>query len=247
MSASPDTPPVKSLQTLAAWLVHMLTASTAVIGIFALREIEHKHWAPFFGLLALTTMIDSFDGALARYFRAKERIPNIDGALLDNIVDYFTYALVPAAFVFDSGYFTPAGAVAGASMIALSSAYQFAQVDAKTDDHYFKGWPSYWNIVALYIVLFGASPDTNFRIVLFFTVLVFVPVKYIYPSRTTHYRKLNILLALLWACTMVVLIAQIPNPRRWLVWLSLTYVAYYMLMGFWITVRDEKTKVQRLR
>lgn len=246
MSGSPDTPPVKSHQTLAAWLVHMLTASTAVIGIFALREIEHKQWALFFGLLALTTAIDSFDGALARYFRAKERVPNIDGALLDNIVDYFTYALVPAAFVFDSGYFTPFGAVAGASMIALSSAYQFAQVDAKTDDHCFKGWPSYWNIVVLYIVLLGLSPAMNFCFILFFTVLIFVPVKYIYPSRTTRFRKFNILLALLWGGSMLVLIAQIPRPSRWLIWLSLVYVAYYMLMSFWLTLREEKSK-ERLR
>lgn len=96
-------------------------------------------------------------------------------------------------------------------------------------------------------MLLGASPETNFQIVMFFTILVFVPVKYIYPSRTTHYRKLNILLAILWACAMVVLIAQIPNPSRWLVWLSLTYVAYYMFMSFWTTIRDEKIKVQPLR
>lgn len=132
MSASTDIQPAKLRQTLAAWFVHVLTASSAVIGIFALREIEHKHWAPFFVLLASTTFIDSIDGALARYFRVKERIPNINGALLDNIVDYFTYALIPAAFVLGGGFFTPFGAMAGASMIALSSAYQFAQTDAKT-------------------------------------------------------------------------------------------------------------------
>lgn len=227
---------------LAAWLVHLLTASTAVIGVFALREIQHEHWVPFFGLLALTTFIDSFDGALARYFRVKERVPNIDGALLDNIVDYFTYALVPAAFVYQSDYFTSFGAVAGATMIALSSAYQFSQTDAKTEDHCFKGWPSYWNIVALYIVLLDLSPEANFRIILFFTVLIFVPVKYIYPSRTKHFRKLNILLAALWAISMLVLILQIGSPSRWLLWLSLIYVAYYMLMSFWLTLREEKRK-----
>lgn len=242
MSASPDTPPEKLYQVVAAWSVHVLTASTAVIGLFALREIEQKHWAPFFGLLALTTLIDSFDGALARYLRVKVRVPNIDGALLDNIVDYFTYALVPAVFVYESGYFTSFGAVSGASMISLSSAYQFAQVDAKTDDHCFKGWPSYWNIVALYIVLLNLSPATNFCIIFFFTVLVFVPVKYIYPSRTKHFRKFNILLAVLWGASMLVLIAQIKNPSRWLVWLSLVYVAYYMVMSFWLTLREEKRK-----
>lgn len=245
MSASPDTPPITLYQTLAAWLVHLLTASTAVIGIFALREIEHKHWTPFFGLLALTTMIDSFDGALARYFRVKERVPNIDGALLDNIVDYFTYALIPAVFVYESGYFTSFGAVLGASMIAFSSAYQFAQVDAKTEDHCFKGWPSYWNIVALYIALLDLAPAMNFGIILIFAVLVFVPVKYIYPSRTKHFRTVNILLALLWGCSMLVLISQVEDPSRWLVCLSLIYVAYYMVMSFWLTLREAKMNEQQ--
>ncbi len=38
--------------------------------------------------------------------------------------------------------------------IIFSSAYQFTQVDAKTEDHFFKGFPSYWNIV-IFIYFFG--------------------------------------------------------------------------------------------
>ena len=246
MSEGPEIPRARPHQIVAAWCVHIFTASSAVIGVFALREIPHEHWSVFFGLLALTVAIDSCDGAMARYFRVKERIPSIDGALLDNIVDYFTYVLIPAVFVLESDYFTSAGGVAAASMIALSSAYQFAQVDAKTEDHYFKGWPSYWNIVALYIVLLDLSPESNFRIVLFFTVLIFLPVKYIYPSRTTQYRKLNILLSALWGFSMLVLIMQIPRPSHWLLWLSLAYVAYYMLLSFWLTLRAEKSAPRQL-
>ena len=238
---------VKLHQLVAAWCVHIFTASSAVIGVFALREIAHEHWNNFFGLLALTVAIDSCDGALARYFRVKERVPSIDGALLDNIVDYFTYVLVPAIFVFESKYFTSAGAVAASCMMVLSSAYQFSQVDAKTEDHCFKGWPSYWNVVALYIVLLDLSPESNFGIVLFFTVLVFVPVKYIYPSRTKQYRKLNVLLGLIWGISMLVLILQIPTPSAWLLWLSLAYVAYYMLLSFWLTIREEKRQTQHLQ
>ncbi|NUM52563.1 MAG: CDP-alcohol phosphatidyltransferase family protein [Candidatus Hydrogenedentes bacterium] len=221
----------------AAWLVHGLTASGAVIGVVALREIQHQHWNVFFLLLAIATAIDSIDGTLARYVRVKETIPFIDGALLDNIVDYFTYVIVPAAFVYGSGYFTPIGSAAAAAMMLLSSAYQFCQIDAKTEDHYFKGWPSYWNVVVLYIALLDWAPEHNFGIVLTCTVLVFVPIKYIYPSRTVRLRRLTLALTIAWSVCMVVLILQIPDPSRWLVWLSLSYVAYYVVFSFWWTLR----------
>jgi phosphatidylcholine synthase len=234
------TPKPTAIQSIAAWSVHAFTASGAVLGVMALQEIEHKHWRIFFVLLAAAVAIDAFDGTLARWFRVKERVPSIDGALLDNIVDYFTYVLVPAAFVLQGGYFTEAGSFAAAAMMAISSAYQFAQVDAKTDDHYFKGWPSYWNIVVLYIVLLGPSPEACFRIVLFFTVLVFVPVKYLYPSRTTRLRVPTLLFSILWAIAMLVLIVQLPNPSMWLVWTSLLFVVYYIAASFWITIRMEK-------
>src|SRR5690242_13655902 len=148
MIAPAELRPASIPQRAVAWLVHAFTASGAVIGVVALAEIHEKHWQHLFALLAVTVAIDAIDGSLARWFRVKERVPTIDGALLDNIVDYFTYVLVPAYFVLQGGYFSSIGGIVAAAMMVLSSAYQFCQVDAKTDDHYFKGWPSYWNIVA---------------------------------------------------------------------------------------------------
>ena len=40
----------------------------------------------------------------------------------------------------------------------LASAYGFAQTDAKTDDDFFLGFPSYWNVVAIYLWLLDVSP-----------------------------------------------------------------------------------------
>lgn len=237
---------ISKTQLTGAWFVHALTASGAMIGVIALTEIQYKHWQHFFALLAAATAIDSVDGMLARRFRVKSTVPAIDGALLDNIVDYFTYVLVPAAFVVQGGFFSPAGSFLAAAMMVLSSAYQFCQIDAKTDDHYFKGWPSYWNIVALYIVLLDLGPAGNFGVILLFTVLVFVPVKYLYPSRTTRLRGVTLALTTLWALAMLVLIVQLPHPSRWLVWASLLYAAYYIGASFWITLKEERRREKGL-
>ena len=51
--------------------------------------------------------------------------------------------------------------LAVASVVLLSSAYGFARPDAKTDDHFFTGFPSYWNIVALYLHAAGLPPAVN--------------------------------------------------------------------------------------
>jgi phosphatidylcholine synthase len=224
----------------AAWLVHALTASGALIGVLALAEIRHQHWTHFFWWLVAATAIDSCDGFLARKFRVKEVLPSIDGALLDNVVDYFTYVLVPAVFVVESGLFSGTGAFVAAGLMVFSSAYQFCQVDAKTDDRYFKGWPSYWNIVALYLFLLDWGPRANVTIVVVCAVLVFVPVKYLYPSRTKRFRGITMALTALWVISMMLILWRHPAPSRWLLWASLLYVGYYTAASVWITAQDAR-------
>ena len=71
-----------------------------------------------------------------------------------------------------------------AAIPLLASGYQFCRTDAKTDDHYFLGFPSYWNVVAFYVVVLDLTPAITAVILLGCSVLVFVPIKYVYPSRT---------------------------------------------------------------
>lgn len=233
---SQDTNNVDHLAAVvAAWCVHALTASGALLGVAALVQAQHQHWQAFFGLLVVAAGIDSVDGALARRFRVKEVLPRIDGALLDNMVDFFTYVIVPATYVCSSGDLPRWGGVAAAGLMVFSSAYQFSQTDAKTDDHYFKGWPSYWNVVVLYIYLLDLGPRTSFVIIAICAVLVFVPVKYLYPSRTERFRAVTLALTSLWAVGLLVSLAAHDGLGRILAWASLVYVVYYIAMSVWIT------------
>jgi phosphatidylcholine synthase len=165
------------------------------------------------------------DGALARWSHVKTVLPGFDGALLDNIVDYMTYTLAPMALLWSNGYL-PDGTLGGVLACAplLASCYQFCRSDAKTDDHFFLGFPSYWNIVAFYVIVFGLTPVTVGAMLLVCSVLAFVPVRYVYPSRTIAFRKLTLALTSLWLISYVVILVQMPDPNPILRTLSLLYL-----------------------
>ena len=192
--------------------------------------------ALWLGLAAL--WIDGTDGMLARRARVKETIPWFDGALLDNIVDYLTYVFAPVVLLWTTGAL-PQNAVGWvlAALPLLASSYQFCRVDAKTDDHTFLGFPSYWNVVAFYAVVLDLDPAVVATVVVVCSVLVFVPVRYLYPSQTTALRGLSLLLTAVWLVLYAVLLLQVPDPSAVVVALSLAYLAYYVGVSLWLTAR----------
>lgn len=224
-------------RVVSAWLTHLVTASSAVWGLLAMLAIANGAWVQAFWWMAAAVLIDSFDGALARRVDVKNVLPQIDGALLDNIVDYLNYVFVPAYFLYSIDLLPARFAVIGAALILLSSAYQFSQSDAKTDDHFFKGFPSYWNVLALYVFLLDLNPWVNFAIITLFAVLVFVPIKYIYPSRNSVQPRLMMGWSLLWGISCLAMLVQYPDYAPWLMLFSLSYVVYYHAVSLWVTLR----------
>ncbi len=222
---------------VSAWMTHLVTASSAVWGLLAILAITNEQWVEAFWWMAAAVFIDSFDGILARRVDVKRVLPKIDGALLDNIVDYLNYVFVPAYFLLFSELLPVGLAVIGCALILLSSAYQFSQIDAKTDDHFFKGFPSYWNVVVFYMFLLGSNAWLNFFIVVLFAVLVFVPIKYIYPSRTTVQPKVVMGWGLLWGASCLAMLALYPNVPGWLMAFSLAYVVYYHAISLYAQFR----------
>jgi phosphatidylcholine synthase len=109
----------------------------------------------------------------------------------------------------------------------VSSAYGFSQADAKTSDHYFKGFPSFWNIVVFYLHLAQWSPTVNAAILYACAVLVFVPIRYVYPSRTEQLRTLTIFLGIAWGVLIGVMIWQMPRVNYLMFLASLTFPVYY--------------------
>ena len=228
--AAQSTP--SATRVLLAWCVHALTASGAVFGALALIEVASGNASGAALLMLVTLAIDSVDGTLARAVDVARTVPQIDGRRLDDVVDYFNYAIVPALFLLQLGIL-PHWSLAAAPILA--SGYGFAQREAKTDDHFFLGWPSYWNVVAIDLWLMETSPATASAIVLVFSVLVFVPWRYVYPSRTPVLRRLSIVGAVAWIL-VTAWAATDPDRARELhvVEISLVYPAYYMTLSAWL-------------
>src|SRR5919206_630906 len=187
-------------RTTSLWLrvgaaaVHLYTASGAVLAFLIVLAAIERHTVTALWLELVALIVDSTDGTLARRFRVSETLPWFDGRRLDDIVDYLTYVFAPVLLLWSAGYLPPAatGAVF-AALPLLASSYQFCRVDAKTDDHFFLGFPSYWNIVAFYAVVLDLHSTAVAALLVTCSILVFIPVKYVYPSRTKAFRSLNLL------------------------------------------------------
>jgi phosphatidylcholine synthase len=228
---------------LAGAAVHAYTASGSVLGLLiVLAAFDGDAVAALWlGLVAL--VVDGTDGMLARRLRVKETIPWFDGARLDDIVDFLTYAFAPVVLLWTTGSL-PGGAVGWvvAALPLLASSYQFCRVDAKTEDHAFLGFPSYWNVVAFYAVVLELDPAVVATVLVVCSVLVFVPVRYLYPSRTTALRGLSLVLTAVWLVTYAVLLVQVPDPAPVVVALSLAYLVYYVAVSLWLTARAARRR-----
>jgi phosphatidylcholine synthase len=216
---------------IAAWLVHLFTASGAVLALLAARAVVDHDYRTAFFWLALQMAVDAIDGVLARAARVSARIPWFNGAKLDDIVDYLAYVFVPALFVWRSLIVPDAWAIPVASAMLLASAYGFNRDDAKTADHFFTGFPSYWNIVAFYLLIARWPSVVNAAILLLLAVLVFVPLKYVYPSRTPVWQWPTIALGAIWGVLMLVMLWQYPAVSRPVFWVSFVFPIYYVTLS----------------
>jgi phosphatidylcholine synthase len=124
----------------------------------------------------------------------------------------------------------------------LASAYGFCQKEAKTSDNYFLGFPSYWNIVVLYLLALRTPVGFNAAIVLFLAVMVFVPIKYIYPSRTAVFQRLTVTLGIVWAALVALTLYYLPEPPRAIVYASLFFPLYYALLSFFLSARTRSKR-----
>jgi len=234
MSRAPDAASfaIDSRRRTLAWAVHGLTASGAAVGLAALLETARGHpRAALLGML-VALFIDSIDGTLARRAEVERVVPRIDGRRLDDIVDYLNYVIVPIFFLAWTGGIEP---LALAAAPVLASAYGFSQTEAKTEDGYFLGFPSYWNVVALYAFLLEVSPPATSAWLVGLSIGVFVPLKFLYPSQMTAWGRFMNGGAAAWilAVTALLLWPELPGHRVWS-WLTLAYPVAYVGLSFWL-------------
>ena len=229
-----------------AWLAHLYTASGAVFAFLAARAVIDFDYPAAFFWLGVQVLVDATDGALARALRVSERLPWFNGSKLDDIIDYLTYVFVPALLVWRAILVPDAWTVPVVAAMLLSSAYGFNRDDAKTPDHFFTGFPSYWNIVTFYMLVLRLPAAVNGVILLAFAVMVFVPIRYVYPSRTLVLRWPTNVLGAVWAVLLFVMIWQYPAVSKVVLYASLLFPVYYFGLSFILQLRTTKdTKITK--
>lgn len=216
-----------------AWGVHAYTASGGVLGFFALLAAANGNPRAAFLLLTAALAIDMTDGLLARRVGVAKRLPRFSGARVDDAVDVFTYIYVPL-FIIAREQLLPHPAWLAVPVIA--GLYAYGQSEMKTEDGYFLGFPSYWNVVALYLYWIQPGPAVALGFILVPAVLTFIPTRYLYPSRNAAFWKTNVLLGSFWLALVCWLLFQ-PTPPMPLVWLSMAYPALYMGLSFFVDFR----------
>lgn len=186
------TPPIKAL------LVHLFTATGAVLSMLAMLAAAEGKWSMMFLWLVVALVVDGIDGPMARRYHVKTQWPTYDGVLLDLIIDYLTYVFIPAFALFQSGLLPGWTGWLAIIVITYASAIYFVDTRMKTKDNSFAGFPACWNMVVL--VLFALEPNFYLitGIIVVLAATMFTNLKFIHPVRTERWRSVSLPMALAW-------------------------------------------------
>ena len=124
-----------SRMALWAFGVHILTASGAFLAFLSLVAAAEKNFQASFFWLGMALLVDGVDGPLARKLEVKEWWPHWSGDMLDNVIDYVTFVVIPAFILYQSGILGKYLSFSAAAIIVITSAIYYADTRMKTE-HY---------------------------------------------------------------------------------------------------------------
>ncbi len=224
-----------------AWGVHLYTATGVVWGLLTLLAILERRYVDAYIWMIVAIVVDATDGPLARRFRVKEAVPSVDGALLDNIVDYLNWTFVPVVFLWHAGWLLQPAWVFGA-LVLITSAFAFVHTGAKeTELGYFRGFPSYWNMFVFFadILHRNYGPEAGDTPHLITTValcslaaLSVLPVYFVYPTKAPRWRPFFIWGSVVWTLQGIAMIWHYPDIPAPLFWSSLVFPGIYLSVSF---------------
>lgn len=225
------------MKKVSAYGVHLLTASGAALGLWGIILTYDGFYHEAIWALAAAALVDSVDGYLARLADVKMNAPAIDGALMDNIIDFISWTVAPLLWI----YATMDLPVWALMICATASVFGFSNMEAKTKDYFFKGFPSYWNIVVFYIFLLQLPTVMATAIILIFALATFMPIKYVYPSRTPFLRPITLILAGVYILQLIGLMYYFDNSPVYLIYSSFLFPFYYFGLSFYMNLRTDVT------
>ncbi len=117
-----------------------------------------------------------------------------------------------------------------------------------SDDFYFIGFPVMWNVVVFYLVFvlpnnlenplfFPASFPLSAAVVVIFSILHFVPIRFAYPSRATRMKIPTTFATVTIMIVMPLIVWFYPSVPNWLKWLAIINLMYFGLLAIFDTFR----------
>jgi phosphatidylcholine synthase len=216
----------------AALAVHAFTASGAVLGLLALHAAVDRRWTTMFLWLGAALVVDGIDGTFARALKVGEALPRISGEVLDLIIDYLTYVIVPAYALALSGLLPEGLGWPLAAAIALSSAFYFADTAMKTAEGGFRGFPAIWNIAAFVLFVVAAPPAVNAVVVLGLIAATFAPFVFVHPLRVRRLRIATFATLALWSVAAALALLHSLAPPAWVTGLLVVSSLYFFAAAF---------------
>ncbi|WP_172144242.1 MULTISPECIES: phosphatidylcholine synthase [Pseudomonas] len=221
-----------------AWSVHAVTASGVILGLLALLAVLDGRPQVCLLWLGAALLVDGLDGTLARKFDVKGVLPHFDGSTLDLVIDYLTYVFIPAIFVYRFIPLPEYTLLLSLGVILLSSLFCFCNLNMKSKDNYFVGFPAAWNVVIVYLYLLDFAPWLSLVTILVLAGLTLTKMKFLHPFRVKQFMPLNIGVTLLWMAACALLIVQYPLNQAWLLLVWGLATAYFVGICLWRTVRE---------
>jgi phosphatidylcholine synthase len=186
-----------------------------------------------FSLLGAALIVDGIDGPLARRFEVASVLPRWSGDVLDLVVDFTTYVIVPAYAIAVGGLMPEPLAIVAGVVVAITGALYFADREMKTADNHFKGFPAVWNLIAFYLLLLRPGAWTSMAVVIVFAVLTFAPVCFVHPIRVVRLRAFTVSLLALWAVLASVAVLWGLVPGFWIEAGLCAIALYFLIIGLW--------------
>lgn len=225
------------------YAVHVYTALGVVVAFWMAAEIcsPRPDVRLVFILFAVATLMDATDGPMARLWDVKRTAAAIDGRTIDDIVDYLTFTFLPLLLVWRMGW-VPDPGVLWVAPALVASLFGFANVGAKDEGGgFFRGFPSYWNVVAFYAGLL--DPRVSAAMLVGLAVLTVMPVRFIYPNLAPRPWKVPLLAgALLWLALLIAMVMRYPDVPGWMLGLSLVYPLLYALLSWHLSRLDRRAR-----
>lgn len=228
-------------QVRLAWAIHALTASGVLLGAAGLEAVVRGHPRAAIIYLIAAMVVDGIDGPIARAAKVSDALPGMDGNILDLVVDYLTCVMLPVAFMAYFNAFPSGWTVVLSALILFTAVLWFARTELMTDDHWFKGFPAIWNLVAPTFFLLRSPHWVNIVVTILLCILTLTNVKFVHPMQVVHRRVANIAVTVLWLAAMLALTLTWPTTYLPLEIALLAAPAWYVFVTVERTLRGDPT------